>query len=79
MECNRAILGTHRNQSTSLWNRGCLFHGLKPPKAKKMATVGTRRIFALGAFAGTLGAGYLLMKLTVPSKESLMEVRYDVD
>ena len=44
-----------------------------------MATTATRRVFALGAFAATLGTGYLLMKLTVPSKESLMEVRYDVD
>ena len=53
-------------------------HGLRP-KHKTMATVGTRRIFAFGAFAGTLGAGYLLMKLTVPSKESLLEVRCDID
>lgn len=32
-----------------------------------------RRVAALGVFAGTMGVGYLLMKLTVPDKDKLME------
>ena len=33
-----------------------------------------RKALALGTFAGTLGLGYLLMRLTVPDKDTLMEV-----